>query len=143
MKPVVSEVTESAPAPAGIGTREDVSEILKNCSEKAVDAVSFLLDVAKDISSSESSCDFLGGSVLAEIDAQLHEKRPSSFSPGLRGIHLKLRRFNGIHRGFASEIGDDITSRGGEVLRFRSFARVSQTMEFERLLHAALPRDCR
>ena len=83
VKPVVSEVTESAPAPAGIGTREDVSEILKNCSEKAVDAVSFLLDVAKDISSSESSCDFLGGSVLAEIDAQLHEKRPSSFSPGL------------------------------------------------------------
>lgn len=83
VKPLVSEVTDSAPAPAGIGAREDVSEILKNCSGKAVDAVSFLLDIAKDVSSSESSCDFLGGSVLAEIDAQLHEKRPSSFSPGV------------------------------------------------------------
>jgi len=83
VKPVVSAVTDSAPAPAGIGAREDVSGILKNCSEKAIEAVSFLLDIAKDLSSSESSCDFLGGSVLAEIDSQLHEKRPSSFSPGV------------------------------------------------------------
>jgi conserved oligomeric Golgi complex subunit 2 len=83
IKPVISEVTDNAPASAGIGAREDVSEILKNCLEKSIKAVSFLLDISKEISSSESACEFLGGSVLAEIDEQLHEKRPSSFSPGV------------------------------------------------------------
>lgn len=85
IRPAVEKVLESA-------VEEDFSSILPRLGEAAIASCSNVLETASSPESGLHSFDFLSGTVLAEVDAQISVARQHAYSPGNPPIFIKNYR---------------------------------------------------
>ena len=74
------------------GREEDFSTMLKKVTDAAFESCAYVLELTRVVDSGLHSYDFLAGTILAEVDAQLSTTQSNAFSPGIPKVFIKNYR---------------------------------------------------
>jgi len=75
-----------------MGVEGDFASVLPKVATVALESIANILKISRDSDSGLRSHDFIAGTVLAEVDAQLSASHQNAYSPGIPAIFIKNYR---------------------------------------------------
>ncbi len=85
VQPVVEKSLESM-------SEEDFATVLPKLASVAIESIANILKISRDSDSGLRSRDFIAGTVLAEVDAQISASHQNAYSPGIPAFFIKNYR---------------------------------------------------
>ena len=82
IQPAVEKVLEDA-------REDDFVTVLQKVTDAALNSCAHVLELTRKVDSGLHSNDFLAGTILAEVDAQLSAAQSNAFSPGIPKVFIK------------------------------------------------------